>query len=459
MDLVMYTTRKGDANLGGVPEHLTWHLEKDAFDAETFDPSMNMSVKDSRAINVYPEVRYQIVMGFGAALTQASALNLLRMPEDKRKEIYNAYFSEKTGIGYRYCRLPMGSCDFCEEPYEHVEQGDEKLKTFSLRKEEETVFRVLLEIEKYTGQKPEVIATPWSPPAWMKDNGNRCNGGKLQKKYYQLWAEYFVKYITEVRKRGVNLTAISIQNEPNANVTWDSCIYTAEEESVFLKEFLGPNLEKNGLGDVKILIWDHNKDLLVDRAREIMKDEKAAKYVWGAAFHWYAGDHFEALDIVRQMYPDLKLFYTEGCHGGVYRKTGKWCSGEILAHELFGDLNHGTNACIDWNMVLNEQGGPSYAENYCDAPVICDNTYENYHLESSFYYIGHFSKFVRPGAIRIGCSKFSQQTETCAFENKDGQIVLVVMNKNEEELSFCIRCNGKIAFAKMDGHSIATLLF
>lgn len=458
MKITMYETKEGTPNLGINPEYLTWRRETDASDEEVFDPAMNMSVQNSCGVNVYPEVEYQRIFGFGGAMTQASALNLLRMPEEKRREIYRTYFG-KEGIRYNYCRIHIGSSDFCESPYDYVEEGDAALDTFSLKQEEETVFRVIKEIEADTGCKLEIIATPWSPPAWMKTNQNRCNGGKLKKEYNQVWADYYVKYILLARQKGIHVSILSIQNEPNANVSWDSCIYTAQEERDFLKKYLGPTLEKNGLGDVKILIWDHNKDLILPRVSCIMEDPEAARYVWGAAFHWYAGDHFSALDIVHQRYPQLHLFYTEGCHGGVSRKTGKWCAGETFAHEMFGDLNHWTEACIDWNLVLNRQGGPSYAGNYCDAPILCGDGYQDYQMESTFYYIGHFSKFVKPGAVRIGCSRFAQSVEACAFKNPDGQLVLVVMNRNGEKQDLCIRCKDQIAFAKMSGHSIATFLF
>lgn len=267
-----------------------------------------------------------------------------------------------------------------------------------------------------------------------------------------------MKYIQEARKEGIPVTTISVQNEPQAFVTWDSCIYDADEERDFIKLHLGPALRAAGLEDVKILIWDHNKDLIVNRVRAVMSDEEAAQYVWGAAFHWYGGDHFYALDVVHALYPELKLFYTEGCHGGVHRKTGQWCSGEIIAHEIFGDLKHWTSACIDWNLVLDMEGGPSHAHNYCDAPVLCraDGTYQ---LESSYYYMGHFSRFLKPGAKRIGSSAYSSEIEECAFRNPDGSIVLVMMNRENEAKTVCIRCRGNLAFLELAPHSIVTAVW
>lgn len=332
-----------------------------------FDPTMNMSLKDSNAINIYPDIKYQTILGFGGAMTEASALNVEKLPYEKGEDVLRSYFSRESGIGYHYCRTHMNSSDFCTTTYDYVENDDAELKTFSLEHDEAVIFPAIHRANKYAENEIEVIASPWSPPAWMKDNGDRCNGGKLKPEFYQTWAEYYVKYIKGARANGVNVTTISIQNEPLAFVSWDSCLYSAEEERDFLKYYLGPTLGKAGLSDVKVLIWDHNKDLIVDRVQTIMSDKDTVKYVWGVAFHWYGGDHFYALDIVHQLYPHLKLFYTEGCHGGIYRKTGQWGSGEILAHEIFGDLNHWASACIDWNMILDEQGGPSHAQNYCDA--------------------------------------------------------------------------------------------
>lgn len=293
----------------------------------------------------------------------------------------------------------------------------------------------------------------------MKDNGQRTGGGKLKPEFYQIWAEYYIRFIKEARALDIPVKILSIQNEPHANVSWDSCLYTAEEEKDFLRDYLGPALQKNDLSDIKILIWDHNKDLIYDRVKVIMSDSEAAKYVWGVAFHWYSGDHFQALDAVHQIYPQLKLFFTEGCHGGVYRKTGQWRSGELYAHELIGDFNHWTNACIDWNMVLNEEGGPTYAGNYCDAPIICKQDGTDYQIETSYYYIGHFSRFLEPGARRILSSSFSSQIEACAFLNPGGQRVLVIMNSSDESKEICIRSNGNVAFCKSSAHSIMTLLW
>ena len=424
-----------------------------------FDPKMNMALKDSSAINVYPEMEYQTILGFGGAMTEAAALNIRKLPDGKGEELLESYFSREKGIGYHFCRTHINSSDFGEASYDYVEEGDIELKTFTLKRDEEIIFPIIKSGNRYAENEIEILATPWSPPAWMKDNNNRCEGGKLKPEYYQLWADYFVRYIKGARAKGMNVTMVSIQNEPQAFVTWDGCLYNAEEERDFLKDYLGPTLKNESLGDVKILIWDHNKDLIVERVKTIMSDKDAAKYVWGAAFHWYAGDHFFALDIVHEMYPELVLFYTEGCNGGVYRKTGQWCAGEIFAHEMFGNLNHWTSACIDWNLVLDEHGGPSYAENYCDAPILADISKGTFGCESTYYYIGHFSKYVERGAKRIGSSCFTDKLEVCAFKNPDGMLVLVVMNPDDDEKETCIRCQGDLAVVVLPAHSIVTLIF
>lgn len=422
-----------------------------------FDPTMKMSSKNSRAVNIYPDIEYQTILGFGGAMTEASAVNLNKMEQATEQEILKKYFTPDDGIGYKFCRVSINSSDFSEKPYDYVEDNDDSLRSFSLERDRNTVFKEIKKARQLTGELLEVIATPWSPPAWMKTNQCRTGGGKLKAKYRQVWADYYVKYIKEARKEGIPVTIISIQNEPLAVVSWDSCIYSGEDERDFLKNFLGPTLEREGLSDIKILIWDHNKDKMVSRVKTIMEDKDAAKYVWGAAFHWYAGDHFEALDIVHQLYPNLMLLYTEGCNGGAYRKTGKWCAGEILAHEIIGDLNHWTSACIDWNMVLDKRGGPSYAKNYCDSPVIYDTDSHTYSLESSYYYMGHFSKYVKPGAKRIAHSVFSERLDVCAFKNPDRQLAIVIMNREDTPMNLCLRYSGQIAFFEIEAHSINTL--
>ena len=250
------------------------------------------------------------------------------------------------------------------------------------------------------GAKFKLFSSPWSPPAWMKTNGQMNYGGQLKPECRDVWARYYARYIKEYANEGIAVWGLTVQNEPAATQTWDSCIYSAEEEGAFVRDYLGPTLEKEGLADVKIIVWDHNKDLIYERAEPILSDPETAKYVWGVGFHWYSGDEFENLAKVHDAFPTTNLLFTEGCQEGGVR-LGAWDLGERYAHDIIGDLNNWTVGWVDWNMVLDERGGPNHVDNLCDAPVIADTTRNDLYYQNSFYYLGHFSKYIRPGAVRV----------------------------------------------------------
>ncbi|MBT8393637.1 MAG: glycosyl hydrolase, partial [Bacteroidia bacterium] len=233
------------------------------------------------SILVNPKKQHQTFVGIGAALTDASAETFYKLKEDQQKLFMEAYYSLDKGIGYSFGRTIIHSCDFSPYSYTYIEEGDSDLKTFNIDHDRE--FRIpftKLAIEAAGGDLP-IFASPWSPPAFMKTTNNMLQGGKLKPEYYQPWANYYAKFIKAYEKEGIPIWGLSIQNEPMAKQTWESCIYTAEEERDFLKNFLGPTLEKEGLGDKKVIVWDHNRDLLFERANVILNDPEANKYVWG----------------------------------------------------------------------------------------------------------------------------------------------------------------------------------
>jgi len=292
----------------------------------------------------------------------------------------------------------------------------------------------------------------------MKTNGEMNNGGKLKPEYREAWARYYIKFIEAYEAEGLPVWGLTVQNEAKAVQIWDSCIYTAEEERDFVRDYLGPELHRAGRADVKVMIWDHNKERVYDRARTAFEDAEASKYIWGLGFHWYSGDHFEALQAVKHHYPTKGLIFTEGCHeGGV--QLGSWKSGERYAHDMIGNLNNGMEGWTDWNIVLDEQGGPNHVENYCDAPIIADTKNDSLTFQSSYYYIGHFSKYIRPGAVRIGCSKYTEHLQTTAFRNPDGEIVVVILNRTDEQQPYVLRNRDQVAEGSIPAHGIQTLLF
>jgi glucosylceramidase len=248
-----------------------------------------------------------------------------------------------------------------------------------------------------------------------------------------------------------------VQNEPEATQRWDSCLYSAEEERDFVRDHLGPELARAGLGRVKIVIWDHNRDRMVERAGVVYSDAEAAKYVWGTGFHWYGEDHFDQVQLAHDAWPEKKLLFTEGCQeGGPHH--GSWDLGERYARSMINDLNRWTVGWIDWNLVLDETGGPNHVGNLCSAPILVDTATDSLLHQSSYYYIGHFARFVKAGARRVLCASARQDLEAAAFSNPDGSVATVVMNRTEAPIGFVLRCGCSEVSTELPSRSIATYL-
>lgn len=397
---------------------------------------------------------FQTWLGFGGALTEAAAYNLTLVSAKHRQEIINAYYHPLSGLGYNLGRIHINSSDFALGNYDYVDCDDKSLKSFSIEHEEKYVLPLLREVEAMAEKPLNLMASPWSPPKWMKTNNEMNNGGKLKKEYYPLWAEYFVIYIEAMKEKGFSIWSVSVQNEPAAKQTWDSCEYSAEEERDFVKH-LGSALAKADLADVKIIIWDHNRDIMVERARTVLADPEAAKYVWGTGNHWYVSEAFENLSKVHELFPDKHLLFTEGCiEGGV--QLGAWHTGERYARNIIGDMNNWLEGFIDWNIVLDEQGGPNHVGNYCDAPIIVDTKNDSVHYNSSYYFIGHFSKYIQVGAKRIAVKVENIELSVAAFINNDRSIVVVVLNETDSEQSFTLNIDGHLGKLDLPSHSITT---
>ncbi|TCW35225.1 glucosylceramidase [Thermohydrogenium kirishiense] len=435
------------------------------------DTSDRLSIKDNIAfqddiygvennvINIYDDIEYQEIIGFGGAFTEASSTTLDKLSKSKRDEVLNAYFNPITGLGYTLCRTHINSCDFSLENYSYDDvDGDVELKNFNIERDKRSLIPFIRDAKNVEGSEFKIFASPWSPPAWMKTNNMMNCGGKLKCEYYETWAKYFAKYIKSYKEEGINIWGITVQNEPKAIQKWDSCVYTAEEEKDFVKNYLGPTLLKEGLGDVKIMIWDHNKERIYDRAKVAFYDTDASKYIWGVACHWYSGDHFESLSIIHDKFPDKHLIHTEGCVSENIQ-SGSWENGEKYGHDIIGDLNNWVSGWTDWNMILNENGGPNHVGNYCDAPIIADTKNNTLIYKSSYYYLGHFSKYIRPGYKRIGFSKFTDKLEVTAFKSSDGNFTVVVLNRQDYEISFNLRTKYGIANIISPSHSIMTLIY
>ena len=387
-------------------------------------------------ITIEPKNQRQEILGFGGSFTEASSSIYKELDEEKKEEIIESYYGE-SGNKYSMARTHINSCDFSLGNYAHVEdENDLELKTFSLERNKISLIPMINDALKKRKNNIRIMASPWSPPAWMKTTGEMNFGGKLKSEYRDTWADYYCKFIENYEKENIPIWGLSIQNEPEAKQTWDSCLYTADEERDFIKNHLGPSLEKHNLLDRKIIIWDHNRDVMVERARTVLSDPDAAKYVWGTGFHWYCGDHFDNVQKVHEEFPDKQLIFTEGCQeGGPH--IGSWNLGERYATSIINDLNRWTVAWIDWNLILNEQGGPNHVGNYCSAPIIVDTRSQDLLYQSSYYYIGHFSRFILPGDKIINSKSTNNTIDVLSSMNDQNTLSTVIQNKNNS----CVEVN------------------
>ena len=408
---------------------------------------------------------FQTFIGIGGALTDASAETFAKLPGDKQKEILQAYYDPKKGIGYTLARTNIHSCDFSSGSYTYVEEGDKELKTFSVDHDKQYRIPFIKQVIAAAGGRLTLFASPWSPPAWMKDNNDILHGGKLKPEYYQAWANYFAKFIKAYAKEGISVWGVTIQNEPMATQKWESCIFTGEDERDFLKKYLGPTLKREGLGDKKIIVWDHNRDLVYQRASAVFNDPEAAKYAWGIGFHWYedwsGGDQaFDNIKRVQESFPSKNILFTEGCTFPFSMKEiNDWKWGERYGRSMINDFNNGTVGWTDWNVLLDEIGGPNHVGNYCFAPIHADTKSGNLYYMNAYYYIGHFSKFIRPGAKRIVSSSSRTTLLSTAFKNTDGSIAVIVMNQTDKSIPYFLWKNGQAAQVTSLPHSITTLVF
>lgn len=415
-------------------------------------------------IFVDPAKSFQTMTGIGGALTDAAAEVFAKLPKEKQAELLKAYFDPVNGIGYTLARTNIHSCDFSSDSYTYIEEGDSALKTFNVK--HDMTYRVpfIKAAIAAAGGKLTLFASPWSPPAFMKDNGNMLHGGKLLPRYYQAWANYFVKFIKTYESLGIPVWGLSVQNEPMAKQVWESCNFTAEEERDFIKYYLGPTLQRAGMSTKKLIAWDHNRDQIYQRASTILEDAAAAKYVWGIGYHWYetwtgSSMEFDNVRKVKEAFPDKNLIFTEGCvESFKLDKVNDWALGERYGNSLLNDFNNGTVAWTDWNILLDEKGGPNHAGNFCFAPVHADTKTGELIYTNAYYYLGHFSKFIRPGAKRIIASSNRTDLQATAFVNKDGKMVVVVLNTSDKELSYKLWVKGNGADVKSLPHSIETLI-
>lgn len=416
------------------------------------------------AVFVNPNKNFQTFLGIGGAITDASAEVFAKLSKDKQEEFLNAYYSED-GINYNIIRTSIHSSDFGSKSHTYIEEGDAELNTFSIEPDRKFRIPMIKRATKIIDDNLVFYASPWSPPAFMKTNKSMLKGGKLLPEFYQNWADYYIKFIKAYEAEGIPVWGVTIQNEPMATQRWESCIYTAEEERDFLKNYLGPTFEKEGLGDKNIVVWDHNRDLISERANTIFEDPEASKYAWGIGFHWYetwtGGEpKYDNLGSINESFPTKNLLFTEGCQEKFDpTQYERWSNAERYGNSMINDFNHGTVGWTDWNILLDHTGGPNHVQNFCFAPIHADTRTNELIYTPTYYYIGHFSKFIKPNAKRISTTTSRSTIESTSFQNPDGKIVTVVMNKTKELINYKLIVAGEEIIFKIPAHAIQSIIY
>lgn len=411
-------------------------------------------------VNIHPQIRYQTFQGFGGMFTESGGYCLQQVGEETAGKIMEDLFGED-GLQYSCGRVHLGSCDASLGNYSQMDDPqDPDMKSFSLERDKQYLIPMIKRAQAISKRPLSLMVSPWSPPAFMKTNGERNHGGKLKPEYREFWAKYICRFIKEYQKLGIEFSMLTLQNESNATQTWDSCLYSAEEEREYLRNYLVPELKRQGLGHIQILIWDHNKDQALERALETINDAQMREFIAGVAVHWYSGDHFEVLNMIHKIYPDKRLVFSEGgLEWWRFEPDDHIGRAEMHAHDIIGDLNNGVDCFLQWSMLFDHKGGPNHVQNLCQTSIMCNTENGTYVKTLPYYYIAHFSRYIRPGAVRIGFSRFTDKLEVTAFMNTDKEISVVVLNRQNEDIPYLLKNGKRTCKLTAAKHSISTITY
>lgn len=446
------------------------------------------AVENAGVIQLLPDQKHQTITGFGGSFTEASAYLLNNLSQANRDKVLQAYFSRE-GANYSLTRTHMNSCDFSLSQYSYAPvEGDLTLDNFSVAEDMDDIIPMIKDAMAISEDGFKIISSPWTAPPWMKDN-KAWTGGKLLPEYYDTWALFFSKYIDAYKAQGIDIWGFTVENEPLGNDSnWESMHFTPEEMTEFVKNHLGPQLERDGKGAVKVLGYDQNREHLNEWVDVMYADETSTKYYAGTAIHWYASTFeifADQLQYAHQKAPDKHLIQTEAC---VDAEVPKWqddawyWSKEATdwgwdwapddqkhlhpkyvpvyryARDIIGCLNNKVDGWVDWNMVLDRQGGPNWFENWCVAPVIVDPAQDEVYFTPIYYTLAHFSKFIRPEAQVIGVENSDVSLLVTAAQNPDGSMAVVLLNQSGDSKHFKIRLNDREADVTISPQAIQTIM-
>ena len=455
-----------------VPGNVLVVQTSQAGDRLAIKPALTFAADDGSTmptISVDTTQKFQTIFGYGAAFTETAVYNMSNIGPGPRKEIMDLFFNPYTGAGFTMGRTQIGACDFSVSAYFYDETANDfNLNNFSISHEQQWMIPMIKQAKAVPGADLKIFAAPWSPPPWMKTTNNWLHGS-LRTDCYAAFGLYLSRYVQEMKNNGIDIWGITMQNEPEFDSPWyPSCSYTPQQERDFLKNYFGPQLVLDKVfPGIKVMIWDHNKDNLNTWGDVIIGgDTASAKYVGGAAYHWYSGDMFDRLVTFHGKYANRFLIETEvaepfkGLNADGTFKTD-WGQAERECHDLMGDMNNWSNGWNEWNLCCNETGGPGYTGSVGSAPIMTNLTNKTYFVQPHYYMIAHFSKYVRPGALRIGYSSSAipANFEFTSFRNSNGSIVVEVMNRSAAAVGFKVRQGTQIVKPSVPAHSFMTLVY
>ena len=443
---------------------------------------------EASTIVINSKKEFQTITGFGGAFTESSAYLLNKMSEEKRDEILEAYFA-KDGARYSLARTHMNSCDFSLNNYSYTPvAGDKNLDHFSIDQDKDDIIPMIKDAIAISEDGFKLFSSPWTASPWMKDN-NSWVGGKLLPQYYDTWALFFSKYVDAYNAEGIDIWGFTVENEPHGNgENWESMHYTPQEMTHFVQNFLGPKLEADGKGHLKILGYDQNREGIREWVDVMYKDEASSKYYDGTAVHWYEStyNYFpEELQYAHNKAPEKYLIQTEACvdaevpvwkddkwywkkeatdWGYDWREEDKkylhpkYSPVNRYARDIIGCLNNWVDGWVDWNMVLDTKGGPNWANNWCIAPVIVDPEKDEVYYTPLYYVMTHFSKFIRPEAKVIEVKKSDEELMVAAAKNPDGSIAVVIFNEGTTPKNLELTHNDLIKNISISPQAIQTIM-
>ena len=437
---------------------------------------------------IFPDSTYQTITGFGGAFTESTSHLLMKMSPEKRAEIIDAYFSDQ-GAKYSLTRTHMNSCDFSVDHYSYAPvKNDTLLKAFTIKPDEDDVIPVIKLAQKSSSSGFKIIASPWTAPPWMKTNNNWV-GGELLPKYYKTWALFFSKYISAYEQLGIDIWGVTVENEPLGNGNnWESMHYTPESMTQFVTKYLGPQLEADFNKNIVLLGYDQNRQELKEWVDEMYKDSISSSYYNGTAIHWYEStyDYFpKALQYAHAKAPNKYLIQTEACvdsevpvwnndnwywekyatdWGYDWREAEKkylhpkYAPVNRYARDIIGCMNNWVDGWVDWNMVLDKQGGPNWFKNWCVAPVIVEPETDSIYYTPLYYVMSHFSKFIRPGAEVVKVQAENSEIMVTAAVNLDGSVVFIAFNEYDNTYTYEIEIDGVKETLSIGPQSLQTVV-